>query len=85
MPSRCAPPCRTRTLFFGLGCQSADEPPVGRLELLGELALMGLLALGGRRAGAPSPMRGLTREQLEPAQLVAGKRRPSEGVVLFAW
>jgi hypothetical protein len=53
------------------------------LELLGELALMGLLALGRRRAGAPSQLTGIAGDQLESAELVARQRRPAEGVVLF--
>ena len=40
-----APVSHPHRFFFGLGCQSVDEPPVGRLELLGELALVSLLAL----------------------------------------
>jgi hypothetical protein len=44
MPSRCAPPCRTRTAS-SLRLPIVDQPPVGELELLGELALVALLAL----------------------------------------
>src|SRR5918995_3204547 len=82
MPSRCAPRCRTRTASPRLPV--LDQPAGGRLELLGELALMTLLALAGPRPRAPAPTGGIAGDQLEPAELVAGERGPPEGVILFA-
>jgi hypothetical protein len=81
MPSRCAPPCRTRTASSRLPV--VGKPAVGRLELLRELALVALLALRHRRARAPVTACGVTGDQLQPPQLVAGERRAPEGVVLF--
>src|SRR4051812_31377819 len=69
--------------FLRLRLPVLDEPAVGLLEPLGELALVELLALAGGRAGALAAPRPVAGHELEPAQLVTGQRRPPEGVVLL--
>src|SRR5215204_6405057 len=84
MPSRCASRCRARTIFLRLRLPVLDEPAVGLLEPLGELALVELLALAGGRARALASPRRIAGHRLEPAQLVPGQRWPPAGVVLLA-
>ena len=69
--------------FLGLGLPVLDEPAIGDLGLLGELALV-LPARSLTRGPECFPRREARPDQLERAQLAAGERGPPEGVVLFA-
>src|SRR6266498_2578780 len=85
-PRRCAPRCRTRTVFRPCPFPVRDESAVGALGLVGEFALEVVL-------GAAAPQRcrpGLalrawrSRLQLEPAELAPDDGGALVGVVLAA-
>src|SRR6266540_4353997 len=82
---RYAPRCGTRALV-GLGLPVLGEPAVGELGLGGELLVEPMLLSG--REDADRVALALAAlgpgHQLEPAQLLAGKRGAGEGVVLAA-
>src|SRR5712691_12335783 len=86
MTSRCAPRCRTRTLFLGFGLPVLDEPAIGDLCLLGKLALTLSVVpcLVDARAGIAPPAPAFADLELERPQLAAGERRALEGVALLA-
>src|SRR5256885_214953 len=86
MTSRCAPRCRTRTLYLGFGLPVLDEPAIGDLRLLGKLALAlsVFLSLVDARARVLPAAPALADLELERAQLATGERGPLEGIVLFA-
>ena len=64
-------------------CLQDARPGVAPAPFCGELALVELLALARCRSRAASATRRIACGKLEPAQLVALKRRPPEGVVLL--
>ena len=74
---RVAPAPSARPVALPVAVVAGRPPRTAR-----ELALVSLLALDSAEPDAGPYARAHLR-QLEPAQLLAGQRRPSEGVVLF--
>jgi hypothetical protein len=73
------------TLPFALPFAIGDEPPVGGLGALDQLALCLAFLRGGAEPAAPMSLGQLRRPriQLRPAQLRAHQGGSPEGVVLF--
>src|SRR6266542_3147716 len=85
-PRRCAPRCRTRTVFRPGPFPVGDESAVGELGLPRELALEVVLGAAAPERGCPGLAlrpRG-ARLELEPAQLAPNDRGSLVGVVLAA-